>query len=206
MTDVLHAADPSAFDAAVEALRAGLVVAVPTDTVYGVAVDLFAEGAIDRLFAAKDRPKDVQVPVLVAAPEDAAALVEGAIDVVARRWMERFWPGALTIVLPRAATASHIDLGGDATTIGLRCPDHRLVRELCRTIGPLATTSANRHREPTPPDAEGVAAALGDAVAVVLDGGACEGAPSTVVSVIGDEITVLREGRIPFDDLIRLTR
>ena len=203
---VHDASDPAGVDAAVEALRAGLVVAVPTDTVYGVAVDLFADGAIDRLFAAKERPKDVQVPVLVAAPEDAAALIDGDVDVVARRWMERFWPGALTIVVPRAERARQVDLGGDATTIGLRCPDHRLVRELCRTVGPLATTSANRHREPTPPDAEGVAAALGEAVAIVLDGGVCEGAPSTVVSVIGDEITLLREGRIPFDDVIRLTR
>ena len=206
MTVVLDASDPAGVDDAVEALRAGLVVALPTDTVYGVGVDLYADGAIDRLFAAKDRPKDVQVPVLVASPEAAGQLVEGPVDVVARRWMERFWPGALTIVLPRATNARHVDLGGDATTIGLRCPDHRLVRELCRVVGPLATTSANRHREPTPPDAEGVADALGDAVAVVLDGGTCEGAPSTVVSVIGDEITLLREGRIPFDDVIRLTR
>lgn len=200
------ASDPDGVEAAVGALRRGEVVAVPTDTVYGVAVDLFAEGAIDRLFAAKERPKDVQVPVLIAAPEDAATLVEGPVDVVARRWMERFWPGALTIVVPRAASARGVDLGGDPTTIGLRCPDHRLVRELCRTIGPLATTSANRHRDPTPPDAEGVAEALGGAVAVVLDGGRCDGEPSTVVSVIGDEITLLREGRIPFDDVIRLTR
>lgn len=206
MTDVVDASDPAAVDAAVEALRAGAVIALPTDTVYGVAVDLFAEGAIDRLFAAKERPKDVPVPVLVASPEDAAGLVEGEVDVVARRWMERFWPGALTIVLPRATSARGIDLGGDPTTIGLRCPDHRLVRELCRTVGPLATTSANRHRAPTPPDAAGVAAALGDAVALVLDGGRCEGAPSTVVEVAGDEITLHREGRIPFDDLIRLRR
>jgi L-threonylcarbamoyladenylate synthase len=203
---IVDASDPSAVDDAVAALRAGEVVALPTDTVYGVAVDLFAEGAIDRLFAAKERPKDVQVPVLVATPEDAAALVEGEVDVVARRWMERFWPGALTLVLPRATTAAHVDLGGDAATIGLRCPDHRLVRELCRRVGPLATTSANRHREPTPPDAAGVAAALGEAVALVLDGGVCEGAPSTVVGIIGDEITLHREGRIPFDDLIRLRR
>lgn len=203
---IRDATDPSAVDAAVEALRAGLVVAVPTDTVYGVAVDLFADGAIDRLFAAKERPREVQVPVLVGAPEDATALVEGAVDVVARRWMERFWPGALTVVVPRATSVRNIDLGGDATTIGLRCPDHRLVRELCRRVGPLATTSANRHRAPTPPDAEGVATALGDAVALVLDGGTCAGAPSTVVSVIGDEVTLLREGRIPFDDVIRLTR
>ena len=81
--------------------------------------------------------------------------------------------------------------------------DHRLVRELCREVGPLATTSANRHREPTPPDAQGVADALGDGVALVLDGGVCEGDPSTVVSVLDDEVTILREGRIPVSDLLR---
>jgi tRNA threonylcarbamoyl adenosine modification protein (Sua5/YciO/YrdC/YwlC family) len=201
---IVEASDPSAVDEAVERLRAGEVVAIPTDTVYGVAVDLTAAGAIDRLFAAKERPRDVQVPVLVGAPEDVADLVDGEVPLVARRLMERHWPGALTIVLPRALRISDVDLGGDATTIGLRCPDHRLVRELCRLVGPLATTSANRHREPTPPDAAGVAAALGDAVGLVLDGGTCEGAPSTVVSVTADTLVVLREGRIPTSAL-RLT-
>ena len=206
MTELLPADDPNAFDEAVRLLRAGEVVALPTDTVYGVAVDAFATGGADRLFAAKQRDRSVAIPVLVATPDAATPLVEGPIDIVARRWMERFWPGALTIVLPRATDRRDVDLGGDPTTIGLRCPDHRLVRQLCGEVGPLATTSANRHKEPTPPDAEGVAAALGETVALVLDGGPCEGAPSTVVSVLGDEVTLLREGRIPFDDLIRLTR
>jgi tRNA threonylcarbamoyl adenosine modification protein (Sua5/YciO/YrdC/YwlC family) len=206
VTEILPADDPGAIDEAVRLLRAGEVVALPTDTVYGVAVDAFAAGGADRLFAAKQRDRAVAIPVLVAAPDAATPLVEGAIDIVARRWMERFWPGALTIVLPRAEHLRTVDLGGDAATIGLRCPDHRLVRHLCAEVGSLATTSANRHKEPTPPDAEGVAEALGDAVALVLDGGPCEGAPSTVVSVLGDEVTLLREGRIPFDDLIRLTR
>jgi L-threonylcarbamoyladenylate synthase len=206
VTEILPADDPGAIDEAVRLLRAGEVVALPTDTVYGVAVDAFAAGGADRLFAAKQRDRAVAIPVLVAAPDAATPLVEGAIDIVARRWMERFWPGALTIVLPRAERLRNVDLGGDAATIGLRCPDHRLVRHLCAELGSLATTSANRHKEPTPPDAEGVAEALGDAVALVLDGGPCEGAPSTVVSVLGDEVTLLREGRIPFDDLIRLTR
>jgi L-threonylcarbamoyladenylate synthase len=80
------------------------------------------------------------------------------------------------------------------------------VRELCREVGPLATTSANRHKEPTPPDAAGVADALGDAVALVLDGGVCEGAPSTVVSVLDDEVTILREGRITTDQLLGRAR
>jgi tRNA threonylcarbamoyl adenosine modification protein (Sua5/YciO/YrdC/YwlC family) len=203
---ILEADDPIAVDDAVARLRAGEVVALPTDTVYGVAVDAFATGGADRLFAAKHRDKAVAIPVLVATPDAAIDLVEGHLDVVARRWMDRFWPGALTIVLPRAERFRDIDLGGDPTTIGLRCPDHRLARHLCAEVGPLATTSANRHKEPTPETATGVADALGDAVALVLDGGPCAGAPSTVVSVLGDEVTLLREGRVPFDDLIKLTR
>lgn len=197
------ASDPSAVDETVRLLRAGEVVAIPTDTVYGVAVDPFQTGGADRLFVAKERPKEVALPVLVAAAGDVADLVEGEVDVFARRLIDRFWPGALTIVLPRKASLRDLDLGGDPSTIGIRCPDHRLVRELCREVGPLATTSANRHREPTPPDAAGVAVALGDAVALVLDGGICSGDPSTVVSVFDDEVTILREGRIPVADLLR---
>ncbi len=203
MAKVVDATDPDAFDRAVALLRAGQVVALPTDTVYGVAVDPFQPGAVDRLFAAKERPRSVQVPVLVSTVDDVAALIEGPLDVFARRLTDRHWPGALTIVLPRAAMRRDLDLGGDPTTIGLRCPDHRLVRELCRRVGPLATTSANRHGEPTPLDAAGVAAALGDTVALVLDGGICDGSPSTVVSVVGDEVTILREGAIPTDALLR---
>ena len=202
MSVVRDSSDPGAVDEAVRLLRAGEVVAVPTDTVYGVAVDPMQPGAADRLFVAKDRPRDVQLPVLVGDAADLAGLVEGEVDVFARRLVDRFWPGALTIVLPRRADLRGLDLGGDATTIGVRCPDHRLVRDLCRQVGPLATTSANRHKEPTPPDAEGVAAALGEGVALVLDGGTCEGAPSTVVSVLGEEVTILREGRISAEQLL----
>lgn len=199
---VRDASDPAAVEEAVRLLRAGEVVAVPTDTVYGVAVDPFQPGAADRLFVAKERPKDVALPVLVAAAGDLDRLVEGVVDPLARRLVDRFWPGALTLVLPRKAELRDLDLGGDPATIGVRCPDHRLVRELCREVGPLATTSANRHRQPTPEDAAGVAEALGDAVPLVLDGGVCAGDPSTVVSILGDEVQILREGRIPAGQLL----
>lgn len=200
---VLDASDPAAVDEAVRLLRAGEVVAIPTDTVYGVAVDPFQPGAADRLFVAKERPKDVALPVLVGAAGDLDRLVEGPVDPLARNLVDRFWPGALTLVLPRRVDLRELDLGGDPATIGVRCPDHRLVRELCREVGPLATTSANRHRQPTPEDAAGVAEALGDAVPLVLDGGICAGDPSTVVSILGDEVRILREGRIPATELLR---
>ncbi len=202
LTRVEDALDPAAVDEAVAMLEAGEVVGLPTDTVYGLAVSALVPGAIDQLFVAKERPHTIEIPVLVAAPADAASLVEGEMPGIAQWWMDRFWPGALTIVLPRRADRRAVDLGGDGTTIGLRCPDHRLVRELCRRVGPLATTSANLHGEPTPPTAAGVAAALDGAVSLVLDGGTCEGAPSTVVALdAAGAPSILRQGRIPAADL-----
>lgn len=188
-------------DAVEHALRAGQVVGIPTDTVYGVAVDPFHPSATDRLFAAKRRPRDVELPVLVADSAQAAALAAPISD-VARDLMDRFWPGALTIVLARMP-GREFDVGDNIATVGLRCPDHDLVRDLCRRVGPLATTSANLHGQPTATTAADVVAQLGDAVAVVLDGGTCAGAPSTVVDCTGPEPTLLREGRIPWTEIAR---
>jgi len=179
---------------AVRALAAGLVVAVPTDTVYGLAVDPTVGGATERLFAAKDRPREVAVAVLVADAAQATSVAAPLPD-VARRLVVRFWPGALTLVLARRP-GFDLDLGGDPATVGVRCPAHDAVRELCRRVGPLAVTSANRHGEPTPALAQEVAAVVGDRVALVLDGGACAGAPSTVVDCTGAQPVVLREGAI----------
>jgi tRNA threonylcarbamoyl adenosine modification protein (Sua5/YciO/YrdC/YwlC family) len=185
---------------AAEALRAGLPVAIPTDTVYGLAVDLSVPGATDRLFEVKRRPHDVDLPVLVAVADQALALAT-AVPSPATRLMARLWPGALTLVIPRAPELA-ADLGDDDATVGVRCPDHAVTRALCGTVGPLATTSANLHGEPTPETAAGVAEVFGESVAVVLDGGPCAGAPSTVVDCTGVEPKLLRAGRIPWDDVL----
>jgi L-threonylcarbamoyladenylate synthase len=110
--------------------------------------------------------------------------------------MARCWPGPLTLVLARAGSARALELGGDPATVGVRCPAHDLVRRLAAEVGPMATTSANRHGEPTPPTAAGAAAALADAVDVVVDGGPCAGVPSTVVDATGPKWHVLRIGAI----------
>lgn len=192
--------DEAGIDRAAEVLADGGVVALPTDTVYGLAVDAFRPGATDRLFAAKQRPRDVDLPVLIADPDDVHRLVADVPD-AARELMARWWPGPLTIVLPRRPHLD-IDLGTRADTVGVRCPDAAVVRELAARIGPLATTSANRHREPTPPTALGVAEVFGGEVAVVLDGGVCDGVPSTVVDATGDEVRVLRAGAIAATDVV----
>ena len=182
--------------AAGAALEAGSVVAIPTDTVYGVAVDPERPGATDRLFALKHRPAHLELPVLVADLTQADALAgPHGLSALALRLADRFWPGSLTIVVWRRAGVDW-DLGGNRETIGLRCPDHALVRRLCRSVGPLATTSANRHGEPPLTTAAAVAAAFGDGLALVLDGGTCAGAPSSVVDLTGDEPRCLREGAV----------
>lgn len=183
-------------DDAVDALRRGEVVVIPTDTVYGVAVDPFVDGATQRLFDAKRRPRDVTLPVLVGDPADVTKVA--IVTPLAEALIEAHWPGALTIVLPRRDDVS-FDLGTNEATVGVRCPDHSVVRELCARIGPLAVTSANLHGQPTPATADEVARELGDAVSVVVDGGACSGEPSTVVDCTGDRVIVLRSGALVVD-------
>lgn len=182
----------SELEAASRVLDEGGIVAFPTDTVYGVGVRLAEQAAVDRLFAIKGRAQTKAVAVLVADLAQAEEL--GNLGGEARRLAERFWPGALTLVVRRRVGVG-ADLGGDATTIGLRCPADERVREMCRRAGPLVTTSANRSGEPTPPDADGVAAALGDGVDLVIGGTAGGAAASTVVSLV-DGFEVLREGPI----------
>lgn len=187
-------------DAAAAALRSGHPVAIPTDTVYGLAVDPFVPGATNRVFEVKRRPRDVSLPVLVAHRDQVLELA-ASIGAVAERLMDRFWPGALTIVLPTRAGLD-ADLGDDGTTVGLRMPEHPVALALCRRVGPLATTSANRHGEPTLLTAAAVYEAFGEEVPVVVDGGPCEGAPSTVVDATGREPTLLRAGRIPWENVL----
>lgn len=188
--------DAELLDRLEEALRAGEAVVLPTDTVYGVAALPTVPGATARLFALKDRRPDAPLAVLVADPAQARA-VAGPLSPPAERLVEALWPGPLTLVLPRAEAARAWDLGGDPATIGVRCPDHALVRALAARVGPIATTSANRHGHPTPPTAAEAAAALTAPVAVVADGGPLPGAASTVVDVTGSEVAILRQGPIP---------
>ena len=168
---------------------------LPTDTVYGLAVSTGVPGAVARLFELKGRRRDVPVAVLVADAEQAWQLAAAPVPESARRLAARWWPGALTIVVPRRH-GWDVDLGGDASTVGVRCPDHELVRSLCRAVGPLATTSANLHGQATPPTAAEASAQVGP-VDLVVDGGRLAGAASTVVDCTVEPVRVIREGVIP---------
>ena len=203
MTGILAAhGDPppaEAIKAAAEALREGDIIGLPTDTVYGLAADPWHTGASDRLFLVKRRPRNVELPVLVADEEQALSLAMSVPD-SARRLMTAFWPGALTIVLPRRVEVD-ADLGEEDETIGVRCPAHPVPLALCREVGPIATTSANRHGEPPITSVDGFGDGL-PGVALILDAGVCDGQPSTVVDSTGEVPKLLRAGCVDWD-LIR---
>lgn len=193
--------EPGLVSRVAEALRAGAAVVVPTDTVYGVAALPAVRGATDRLFALKGRGADVPLAVLCSGADQAFELADPAgVGDDVRRIAARLWPGPLTLVLPRRPDLG-LALGEPPTTVGVRCPDHAFVRALAEAVGPLATTSANRHGEPTPATAAEAAAALGPGVVLAVDGGRCDGAPSTVVAVDADDWRVLREGSVRLSDL-----
>ncbi len=179
---------------AVEALSGGDIIGLPTDTVYGLAAYPFRTGASDRLFRVKARPRDVALPVLVADEEQALELCT-AVPKAALHLMATFWPGPLTIVLPRRPDLD-ADLGEDDATIGIRCPAHPVPLAICRRLGPIATTSANRHGEPPFTTAEALAESLGRELALVLNAGRCDRPASTVVDCTGEVPKVLRAGPI----------
>ena len=188
--------DPAARAVAADVLRAGGLVALPTDTVYGIAVALATPGGIDRLFAAKRRSPDKGIMLLL---DDAAQAAEaGQMTPAATALAEACWPGGLTVVVPqRPDVPWPAALTGGAATIGLRVPDHDAPRALARAVGPLPTTSANVSGEPEARDAAEIVAQLGERVELVLDGGPAHGGPaSTVVDCTAERPVVLRVGAI----------
>jgi L-threonylcarbamoyladenylate synthase len=186
---------------AIRVLRAGGVVAMPTDTVYGIGVDLSVGGGIERLFEAKRRPADRAIMLLLADAGQAAILAgwPPAAAVLA----EAFWPGGLTLVLrQRPGVALPAELTGGRDTIGLRVPDHASPRALAAAVGPLPVTSANVSGLPEARTAAEILTQLGDAIDLVLDGGPSRGGlASTVVDCTGERPRILRSGAIDAADI-----
>ncbi len=181
-------------DAARAALVGDLIV-FPTDTVYGLGTRPDDPAATARLFEAKSRPRDLELPVLV--PTAASARELAVFDDRAESLAARFWAGPLTLVLPRSEASRGFALGGDPGTIGLRIPRHPLALALLARTGPLAVTSANRSGEPTPATCLEIAEVFGERVAVMLCAEEdAAGPPSTVVDLTGVEPRVLRAGAV----------
>jgi L-threonylcarbamoyladenylate synthase len=192
----------TAFEAAVALLRAGELVAFPTDTVYGVGAICWDEAAVARLYTAKLRRLDKAIPILLADLGDLP-LVADHLPASGMKLAEAFWPGPLTLVVPKAPRVpAEVTAGGD--TVAVRIPDLDLARALIRAAGaPLATTSANISGGPSPVIAAEVATQLEGRVAMIFDGGRCPGgSASTVVDVTGVTPRILRPGPISEADLL----
>jgi len=200
-TKVLRANDLGAVACAVEALCRGELVAFPTDTVYGVGCDPWNTEAIVALYEAKRRARSMPIPVLLASAE-AAHAVAGALPAGYEELSQAFWPGGLTLVVPKLPNVpSSLTAGGDS--VAVRLPDHAVIRTLAAGIGGcLAATSANRSGKPAAVEAESALGALEGAVTVLLDGGHCPGGvASTVVDLTSDPPRVLRQGAIAYEAL-----
>ena len=190
---ILPGSDPAALALAMERLRAGELVAIPTETVYGLAADALSDAAVARIFAAKGRPENHPLIVHVAGSAQVADYA-AEVPAFAQRLIDAFWPGPLTLILPRRAGVAAAAAGGQ-NTIGLRCPSHPVAHALLRALGTgLAAPSANRFGRVSPTTAAHVQAEFGDAL-LVLDGGACDvGIESTIVDCSRGVPVLLRPG------------
>ena len=198
-TVILPAQNDQAIQSALEILRNGGLVAFPTDTVYGVGALAFDSQAVESIYAAKDRPMEKAIPILIGSPEDLDK-VTGEVPPIAAKLAARFWPGALTLVVPK-----HPDLPEAVSavpTIGVRVPDHPVARALLTSAGPMAVTSANISGEPSPRTAGEGNRQLNGRIPLILDGGETPGGvPSTVVNCLGTKPVILREGPITLKDI-----
>ena len=204
MSSVIDCSGPDALAEgtrfAAAALRRGEIVVLPTDTVYGVAADAFSAPAVQLLLEAKGRGRDVPPPVLVPEPRTLDGLATD-VPAYARRLVEEFWPGPLTVVLQAQPTLLW-DLGETNGTVAIRMPDNEVALALLRETGPLAVTSANLHGQPAALSAADAKEQLGDDVAVYLDGGPARGGvASTIVDCTKERPIVLRRGAIDDADV-----
>ena len=205
---ILDGNDPSAIAAAARAVRSGALLGLPTETVYGLAADASSDAAVAQIFAAKGRPSDHPLIVHVA---DAAGIAHFASDVpaFAQKLVDAYWPGPLTLILPRREVVGAVAAGGQ-NSIGLRCPSHPVAQALLREAGQrgvrgVAAPSANRFGRVSPTTAAHVAdefAALGDDALLILDGGACPvGIESTIVDASRGHPVLMRPGMITPEQL-----
>jgi L-threonylcarbamoyladenylate synthase len=186
---------------AISILKQGGIVAFPTDTVYGLGACISIAQAVERVYQVKGRPRSMALPLLLA---DKSQIAQVAYPVPPIAWLlaDKFLPGALTMVLPKAKSVPDIITGGGAT-VAVRIPAHPVPIALARGLGaPIVGTSANLSSKPSSLTAEEVYAQLGDKVDLIIDGGRCRsGKESTIVDLTGQTPVVLREGAISKEEL-----
>ncbi len=187
-------------DKGIQILKQGGVIAFPTDTVYGLGADAFNSNAVKRIYDIKKRPKHLPLPLLIGDIKQLDILAE-PLSEIALFLVRRFWPGGLTLVVPKAAYLPGY-LGN--TSIAVRIPAHPVCLALIQAINnPIIGTSANISGRPSALTAGEVRQQLGNEVDLIIDGGRCPGGESTVVDVTGGEVVILRQGIIPEDEISR---
>ncbi len=190
----------AAIEAAALAVQRGLLVVIPTDTVYGVAADAFDPEAVAELLAAKGRGREMPPPVLISTASTLDALATKVPD-YARALVEAFWPGPLTLVLHQQQSLQW-DLGDTRGTVAVRMPDLALTRDVLERTGPLAVSSANLTGQPAAVDADQAEEMLGELVEVIVDAGPSPGGEaSTIIDATGPIGRVLRVGALSLETL-----
>ncbi len=203
MVEILPAREKKSLTIAADALRRGEIIVLPTDTIYGVAAMAFNPDAVEKIYAAKNRPPHKAMPVFVASLAEMPRVCR-EIPTAAQPALQALLPGALTVILP-----AHPALPGIVTnfgnTVAVRIPNHPVVLALLAQVGePLAVTSANLSDQPTPPTAAGVVQQLGDRVSLVLDDGPSpRNEPSTILDLTQSPPKILRHGAISATELAR---
>jgi L-threonylcarbamoyladenylate synthase len=198
-TEILLASSFDTIPRAYEILQRGGLVAFPTDTVYGVGALAFDGKAVESIYVAKDRPAEKAIPILISDSQD---LPKVGIDIpeVARKLASRFWPGPLTLLVPKRADLP--EAVSATSTVGVRVPNHDVARALLHHAGPMAVTSANISGEQSPVTAKDVYAQLRGRIPLIIDGGQTPGGvPSTLVDCTISELKILREGPISLQEL-----
>ena len=192
-----------AIQAASQAAKRGQLVVVPTEACYGIATDAFNNEALSKLREAKGRGPELPIPVMVPSPQTVSGVLTG-IGREAQLLMEAFWPGALTLVGQSQPSLMWGVSGSGSRAVSVRMPIHPVAWRLTNTVGPLALTAANVAGADVPTRCAEAQAALGDDVAVYLDGGTTSGEASTIVDITGDVPVLLREGSITLEHLLEV--
>jgi len=198
-TLTLSASQEDSLAKALDILHAGGLVAFPTDTVYGVGALAFDPVAVESIYHAKDRPVEKAIPILIGGPEDLDK-VAAEVPAMAAKLAARFWPGPLTLVVPKHPNLP--DVVSAMPTVGVRVPDHPVARSLLTAAGPMAVTSANISGQDSPKTVEEVSRQLSGRIPLILDGGETPGGvPSTVVNCLGTGPVILREGPVTLKEI-----
>lgn len=195
-TSIIPAENENLIQRVNESLKAGETVAFPTDTVYGLGVDPFNISAIIKLFEAKGRDYNKAIAILVGNTNQIKLIAESITD-NAQKLIDAFWPGGLTVIVPKQKSVP--DLLTSNQTIGIRMPDHPVALKILNEFGPLATSSANVSGKQNPMNAGDVYSQLNGRISLIVDGGTCPGGiPSTVVDCMSEKTQILRNGAIDF--------